>query len=64
MISVVKHYVGKFAQSGGGSPVLRDIQGQAGQGSEQPNLVVGVTVHCREVLLSDLQRSLPAPMTP
>lgn len=35
-----------------------DIQDQAGQGSEQSHLVVGVPVGCREVELDDLERSL------
>jgi len=37
------------AQRGGGCPVCGDIQGQAGQISEQPDVAVGVTVHCRGV---------------
>jgi len=35
------------AQRGGECPILGDIQGQVGQGSEQPNLAVDVSVHCR-----------------
>ena len=35
-------------------PILGDIQGQAGQGSEQPALAVGVPAHCREVGLDGL----------
>jgi len=34
--------------------VLRDIQGQAGPGSEQSDLAVDVPVHCRVVGLDDL----------
>jgi len=36
-------------QRGGGCSIPGDIQGQAGQGSEQPDLAVGVPVHCRGV---------------
>jgi len=32
----------QVSQRGGGCPVLEDIQGQAGQGCEQPDLAVGV----------------------
>lgn len=35
------------AQKGGGSPVLGDVQGQDGSGSEQPDLVVDVSSHCK-----------------
>ena len=42
-------YTEVVAQRGGGSPVPGDIQDQAAWGSEQPDLVVGVPVHCREV---------------
>jgi len=35
-------------------PVPGDIQGQVGQGSEQPDLVSGVLIHCRGVGLDDL----------
>jgi len=44
----------QLAQGGDGSPILGDIQGQAGQGSEQPNLAVSVPVHSRGVTLDDL----------
>ena len=44
----------QVAQRDGGSPVLRDTQDQAGWGSEQPNLAVGVPVHCRGVGLDGL----------
>ena len=40
----------------GGCPVPGDVQGQAGPGSEQPDL--SVDVHCRGVGLGDLYRSL------
>jgi len=39
----------KVAQSGGGCPISGDIQGQAGQGSEHPDLAAGVSIHCRGV---------------
>ena len=42
------------AQIGGGCPILGDIQGQAGRGSEQHDLAVGVPAHWREVGLDDL----------
>ena len=42
------------AQRCGGCPIPRDIQGQAGWGSEHPDLAVGVPVHCRGVELDDL----------
>ena len=48
-----------FVQRGGGSPVPGDIQGQAGPGFEQPDLAVGVPVHCRGVGLEHLQASFP-----
>jgi len=35
-------------------PLLGDIQGQAGQGSEHPDLAVDVPVHCRGVGLEGL----------
>jgi len=35
-------------------PFSGDIQGQAGLGSEQPNLGVLIPVHCGEVGLGDL----------
>ena len=44
----------QVAPRGGGCPILGDIQGQAGQGSEQFHLPVGVPVHCREVGLDGL----------
>ena len=39
----------QVAQRGGGCPIPGDIQGQAGQGSEQPDPAVGVPVQCRAV---------------
>jgi len=44
----------QVAQRCGGSHVPGDIQGQAGQGSEHPDLPVGVPVHCKRVGLGDL----------
>jgi len=41
-------------RKGGGSSVPGDIQGQAEQGSEQPDIAVGVPVHCRGVGLDGL----------
>ena len=41
------------AQNGGRCPTPGDIEGQAGQGSEQPHLSVGVPVHYRGVGLDD-----------
>ena len=49
----------RITQRCNGCPVLGDIQGEVGQGSEQPDIDVGVSVHCRGVELDDLQRSLP-----
>ena len=42
------------AKRGCGCPILGDIQDQAEQGSEQPDLAVGVAVCCRGVGLDDL----------
>ena len=44
----------QIAQKGGGCPIPGDTQGQAGQGSEQPDLVVGVLIPRRGVGLDDL----------
>jgi len=44
----------QVAQIGGGCPVLGNIQDQAGWGSEQRDVAVGVPVHCRAVGLDDL----------
>jgi len=44
----------QVAQIGGECPIPGDSQGQAGRGSEQPDLAVGVAVHCRRVGLDDL----------
>ena len=37
-----------------GYPIPGNTQGQVGRGSEQPDLAVGVPVHCREVGPDDL----------
>ena len=42
------------AKRGAGCPIPGDTQGQAGRGSEQPDLAVGVPVPCRGVGLDDL----------
>lgn len=42
------------AQTGASILVPRDIKGQAGQVSEQPDLAVGVPLHCRGVGRDDL----------
>jgi len=41
----------KLPQKGDECPVLGDVQGQAGRGSEQTDLAVDVPVHCRGVVL-------------
>ena len=51
--------VKQATQRGGGCPIPGNIQGQAGQGSEQSDLVEDVPAHCRWVGLDGLQRSLP-----
>jgi len=44
----------QIAQRGSGGPIPGNVQGQAGQGSEQPGLVEDVPTHCRGVGLHDL----------
>ena len=39
----------QVAQRGGGCPILGDIQGWAGWSSEQPDVAIGVPVHCKGV---------------
>ena len=39
----------QVAQRGSGGPIPGNIQGQVGQGSEQPGLVEDVPAHCRGV---------------
>jgi len=45
---VLKHW-NRFAQRGSGDPIPGNLQGQAGQGSEQPDLVKDVHAHFRVV---------------
>jgi len=47
------------AQRGCRRPIPGNIQGQDGQGFEQPDLVDDVPAFCREIGLDDLQGSLP-----
>jgi len=42
------------AQRAGGCSIPGNTQGQVGQGSEQPGLVVDVPAHCRRLGLDDL----------
>jgi len=44
----------QIAQRGGRCPIPGNIQGQVGQGSEQPGLVEDVPAHCRGVGLDDV----------
>jgi len=44
----------KVAQRGGRCPILGNVQGQVGRGSEQPDLVEDVPAHCRGVGLDGL----------
>jgi len=44
----------QIVQRGGGCPIPRNIQGQVGQGSEQPGLIEDIPAHCRGVVLDDL----------
>ena len=46
--------VEQVAQRGGWCPLPGNIQGQVGQGSEQPDLVVDDPALCRGVGLDDL----------
>ena len=52
----------QVVQRGGRCLIPGDIQGQAGQGSEQPDVAVGVPVHCRRVVPDGLYGSLPNQM--
>ena len=47
----------QVAQRGGKCPIPGNIQGEVGQSSEQPDLVVDVPAHCRGGGLDDLSRS-------
>lgn len=49
---VVKHWH-RVAQRDGGLPVPGDIQGQAGQGPEQPDVAVDIPVPCRGIGLGE-----------
>ena len=40
---------GGIAQRGGGCPILGNIHGQVGRGSEQPDPVENVPAHCKGV---------------
>jgi len=44
----------QVAQRGGRCPIPGNIQGQIGQGSEQPDIVVDVPAYCGRVGLDDL----------
>jgi len=44
----------QVAQRGGGCPLPGNIQGQVGQGSEQPGLVEDGPAHCRAIGSDDL----------
>jgi len=44
----------QVAQRSGRCPIPGNIQGQAEQGSEQPDLVEDVPAHCRGIGLDDL----------
>ena len=44
----------QVSQRGGRCPIPGNTQGQAGRGSEQPDLVEGVPAHCRGVGLDGL----------
>jgi len=55
--SLLREALEQVAQRGAGCPQRHS--NQSGQGSEQPDLTVGVPDHCRGVGLDDLHRSLP-----
>jgi len=44
----------QIAQRGSGGPIPGNIQGQAGQSSEQPGVVEDVPAYCRGAGLDDL----------
>jgi len=48
----------QVAQTGSESPIPGNIQGQVGQGSEQPGLVEDIPDHCRALGLRDFKMSL------
>jgi len=49
----------QVVQKCGRCPILGNIQGRVGQGSEQSGLVEDVPAHCRGFGLDELSRSLP-----
>ena len=49
----------QVAQRDGRCLIPGNLEGQVGQGSEQPDLVEDVPAHCRAVGLEDVERSLP-----
>ena len=49
----------QVAQRSCGCPIIGGVQGQVGQGLEQPDLVEEVPAHGGGVGLCDLHRSLP-----
>jgi len=51
--SIGKH-CNRLPREVGDAPSFGDIQGQAGRGSEQPDIAAGVPVHCRGRELGDL----------
>jgi len=50
---VVKHWI-TLPREVIDAPSLENIQGQVGQGSEQPDVAEDVPAHCRGVGLDDL----------
>ena len=44
----------QVARSDGGCPIPGDIRGQIGSDSEQPDVAIGISVHCRGVGLDGL----------
>ena len=53
----------QVAQRGGRCPIPGNIQGQAGRGSEQPDVVEDVPAPCTGVELDNLSRPLPTQTT-
>jgi len=54
--------VAQAAQRGGGCPVPGDIQGQAGQSSEQPDGAADVPIHGRGFGLDGFKGCFPTQM--
>ena len=50
----VSETLAQVTQRGGGCPIPGDTQGEAGWGSEHPDVAVDVPVHCRGVGLDGL----------